>query len=67
MHILRAEVPGPMVGKLVPRLKSTAKILYGIYIVMTAIEVVLLLFGGMDLYDSLVHSFGTARQPAAFR
>ena len=60
MHILRAEVPGPMVGKLVPRLKSTAKILYGIYIVMTAIEVVLLLFGGMDLYDSLVHSFGTA-------
>ncbi|PWM25799.1 MAG: potassium transporter KefA [Oscillospiraceae bacterium] len=60
MHIMRAEVPGPIVGKLVPRLKSTAKILYGIYILLTAIEVVLLLFGGMDLYDSLVHSFGTA-------
>lgn len=60
MHIMRAEVPGPIVGKLVPRLKSTAKILYGIYILLTAIEVVLLLLGGMDLYDSLVHSFGTA-------
>lgn len=60
MHLMRAEIPGPSVGKLVPRIKSTAKLLYGIYIAMTAIEVVLLLFGGMSLFDSLIHSFGTA-------
>ncbi len=60
IHLLRAEVPGPLVGKLVPRIKDTAKILYLIYIVMTLIEVILLLCGGMSLFDSLVHSFGTA-------
>lgn len=60
MHLMRAEMPGPVVGKLVPRVKDTAKILYLIYIVLTLIEVVLLLFGGMSLYESLVHSFGTA-------
>lgn len=60
IHIMRAEMPGPIVGKLVPRIKDTAKILYLIYIVMTAIEVLFLLAGGMTLYESLLHSFGTA-------
>lgn len=60
MHIIRAEMPGPIVGKLVPRVKDTAKILYLIYIVMSVIEVVLLLIGGMSLFDSVVHTFGTA-------
>ena len=60
MHIMRAEVPGPVVGKLVPKIKSTAKILYLIYIALTFVEIVLLLCGGMELFDSLVLSFGTA-------
>ncbi len=60
IHILRAEVPGPTVGKLVPRIKDTAKILYLIYVGMTAIQVILLLCGGMPLFDSLLHAFGTA-------
>lgn len=60
MHIMRAEVPGPTVGKLVPRAKKTASILYLIYVAMTAVETVLLLLGGMDLYDALLHSFATA-------
>ena len=60
MHILRAEMPGPVVGKLVPRIKDTAKILYLIYIAMTLLETVLLLCGGMSLFDSLLHAFGTA-------
>ncbi len=60
IHIMRAEVPGPVVGKLVPKIRDTAKILYLIYIVMTIIEVVLLLAGGMPFFDSVVHSFGTA-------
>lgn len=60
IHIMRAEVPGPIVGKLVPRVKDTAKILYLLYVILTAVEVVLLLCGGMNLFDSLVHSFGTA-------
>lgn len=60
MHILRAESPGPVIGKLVPRMRHTARILYGIYIALTVIEIVLLLLGGMPLFDSVVHSFGTA-------
>lgn len=60
IHIMRAEMPGPVVGKLVPRAKDTAKILYLIYIVMTAVEVILLIAGGMSVFDSLLHSFGTA-------
>ena len=60
MHLLRAEVPGPTVGKLVSRMSDSAKILYGIYLVMTLIEIVLLLAGGMPLFDACVHSFGTA-------
>ena len=60
IHILRAEVPGPIVGKIVPKMRETAKILYLIYIVLTIIEIAFLLFGGMSLFDSLVHAFGTA-------
>lgn len=60
MHLMRAEVPGPTVGKLVPKGKSTAKILYLLYFIMTVLEVVFLLFGGMPLFDSVVHSFATA-------
>ena len=60
MHLMRAEVPGPSVGKLVSRMGDTAKILYGIYLVMTIIEIVLLLLGGMPLFDACIHAFGTA-------
>lgn len=60
IHIIRAEMPGPIVGKLVPKLKSTAKILYLIYICLTFLEVIMLFAGGMSLFESLVHSFGTA-------
>lgn len=60
MHLIRAEMTGPIIGKLVPKAKETAKILYLIYIALTAAEVIMLLFGGMSLYESLVHSFGTA-------
>ena len=60
IHILRAEMPGPVMGKLGPKLKQTAKILYLIYIVMTVLEMILLLCGGMSLFDSALHSFATA-------
>ena len=60
MHIIRAEMPGPIVGKLVPKIKTTAKILYLIYIVLTALEILFLIFGGMSVFDSIVHSLGTA-------
>ena len=60
MHLMRAEVPGPSVGKLVSRMGDTAKILYGIYLAMTVIEIVLLLLGGMSLFDACIHAFGTA-------
>ena len=60
VHIMRAEVPGPTKSKLVPKMKSTAVILYSIYVVLTVIEVILLVAGGMTFFDALVHSFGTA-------
>lgn len=60
IHILRAEMPGPIVGKIVPKARDTAKILYLIYIVITAVEVVLLLIGGMPVFDSILYAFGTA-------
>ena len=60
MHLMRAEVPGPEKDKLLPKSRSTAQLLYGMYFVLTAIEVILLLFGGMNLFDSLIHAFGTA-------
>jgi len=60
MHLMRAEVPGPSVGKLVSRMSDTAKILYGIYFAMTVILGALLMLGGMDLFDACIHAFGTA-------
>lgn len=60
MHVMRAEVPGPTVGKLVSKLRASARILYGIYCVLTAVQVVFLLAGGMPLFDSVVNSFATA-------
>lgn len=60
MHVMRAEVPGPTVGKLVSKLRASARILYGIYCVMTAIEIIMLFAGGMPLFDSIVTSFATA-------
>ena len=60
MHLLRAESPGPDVGKLVPRMKQTAMILYIIYIALTVINVVFLLVGRMPLLDAICTAFGTA-------
>ena len=60
MNILKAEMPGPIVGKLVPKTRDTSRILYLIYLGMTVLVTVLLLLGGMPLYDSVVHAFGTA-------
>ena len=60
IHIMRAEMPGPIIGKLVPRVKSTAKILYLIYIFMTLTETVILWAGDMNFFESIVHSLGTA-------
>ena len=60
IHIMRAEVPGPTVSKLVPRVRKTARILYLIYLVLTLLECVLLVLGGMSFYEALLHSFATA-------
>lgn len=60
MHILRAESPGPNVGKLVPRMRKTATILYVIYIVLTITNIIFLLLGKMPLFDALCTAFGTA-------
>ena len=60
MHLLRAESPGPVVGKLTAKMKDTTRVLYLIYIAMTVLLVVLLLAGGMPLFDSVVNAFATA-------
>ena len=60
IHLLRAEVPGPTKGKLVPKLKQTALILYLIYLALTVIEGIALLIAGLPFYDSLVTAFATA-------
>ena len=60
IHIMRAEMPHSVVGKQLPRARDTAKILYIIYVGMTLVEIVLLCAGGMPLFDSMVHSFGSA-------
>ena len=59
-YLIKAESPGPSVSKIVPKVKSTAKIFYSIYIALTAAEVIFLLFGKMSLFESLTLSFGTA-------
>ena len=60
LNILKAEMPGPTVGKLVPRSRDTAKILYIIYFGMTVLMTILLIAGDMPIFDSIVHAFGTA-------
>lgn len=60
IHILRAESPGPQVGKLVSKIKITARILYLIYIAITALEIIMLSFGDMTFYEAVVHTFSTA-------
>lgn len=59
-YLIKAESPGPSVSKLVPKVRTTAKILYGIYILFTLIEIVMLICGGMKIFDALTLSFGTA-------
>ena len=60
MHLMRAESPGPDVGKLVPKMRQTATILYGIYVVMTVLNVIFLLLGKMPLFDAVCTALGTA-------
>ena len=60
IHLMRAESPGPSVGKLVPKIRKTTMILYKIYIFMTVVMVGLLLLGKLPLFDSLLLAFGTA-------
>ena len=60
IHIMRAEMPGPVVGKLMPRARDTASILYKIYVGMTLLQIILMWIGGMPLFESIVHAFGTA-------
>ena len=60
MHLMRAEVPGPTKGKLVPKMKDSAMILYGIYIAMTLVVVIILLLCGQPLYHALINAFSTA-------
>ncbi len=60
MNLMKAESPGPQVGRLVPKVQSTAKILYGIYISLTVAEMLILIISGMRLFDAVTISFGTA-------
>ena len=60
MHLLRAERPGPNVGKLVPKMKKTAGILYILYILLTVVNIIFLLAGGMSLFEAVCTAFGTA-------
>ncbi|MBR7100233.1 MAG: TrkH family potassium uptake protein [Clostridia bacterium] len=60
IHILRAEMPGPIVDKVTPKARDTAIILYVIYMALTLVLLIMLLFGGMDLFESAIHAFGTA-------
>ncbi len=60
MHLMRAEVPGPETDKLVPKARSSAKILYGMYLGLTLVQILFLKAGGMDWYDSIIHAFSTA-------
>ncbi|HPI72479.1 MAG TPA: potassium transporter TrkG, partial [bacterium] len=59
MQLYKAEVPGPTKDRLSPRIAETAKILWGVYLLLSVVETVLLMFGGMSLFDALCHTFGT--------
>ena len=58
MQLFKAEVPGPVPDKLTPRVTETAKILWGVYIIISFAETIFLMFGGMNLFDALCHTFG---------
>ena len=60
INLMRAESPGPSVGKVVPKISMTARLLYAIYMALTALEIILLIAGGMPIFDSVCHAFGTA-------
>lgn len=60
INVLKAELPGPSPGKLVPNLKKSAKIMYGMYIGLTVVQIILYLFGGMPVFDSFCHALSTA-------
>ena len=60
MHLLRAESPGPSVGKLVPRMRKTAAILYSLYILLTVLDILFLLAGKMPFFEAVCTAFGTA-------
>ena len=60
MHLLRAESPGPSVGKLVPRMRKTAAILYMIYVALTVLNILFLLIGGMSVFEAVCTALGTA-------
>ena len=60
IHVMRAEVPGPTVSKLVPKARKTARILYMIYAGLTFLEFVMLMLGGMSFYEAILHAFATA-------
>ena len=60
LYLMKAESPGPVVGKLVPKMKDTARVLYGIYIVLTFICIIFLVCGKMPVFDAICHAFGTA-------
>jgi trk system potassium uptake protein TrkH len=59
MQLFKAEVPGPTADRLKPRIQDTAKLLWGVYLLLTAVEILLLMIGGMDFFDALCHSFAT--------
>lgn len=60
IFLMKAESPGPIIGKTVPRMRNYATMLYGIYITLTALEFILLLFGGLDVFEAINTSFSTA-------
>lgn len=60
MHLMKAEVPGPTVGKVVPKIADTARVMYGIYLLLTFVCFVFLCFGEMDVYEALCHALTTA-------
>ena len=60
MNLMKAESPGPSVGKIVPKVRTTAKMLYNIYMAITALEILILFVCGMPLFDSICSAFGTA-------
>ena len=59
MQLFRAEAPGPQTDRLTPRIAQTAKLLWGVYILLSVVETLLLWLGGMTFFDALCHTFGT--------